>query len=94
MYMHVSSAQAVITVKLKRDWPYLLLKIVFLHCQHFFIAKFSKQVLVFVQAKAFQPKRDIWRERERGTEGEREGERERERERGREREREREREGE
>ena len=50
--------------------PYLLLKVGFLHCQHFFIAELSKQVLIFVQAKAFQPNRDLCereRERERGV---------------------------
>ena len=50
--------------------PYLLFKIGFLHCQHFFIAELSKQVLIFVQAKAFQPNRDLCvrkRERERGV---------------------------
>ena len=71
-------ALAVKTMKVKHNWPYLLFEIGFLHCQHFFVAQFSKQVLIFVQAKAFQPNWYICEREERGERREREKERERE----------------
>ena len=73
MYMHVPVGSVQVGCNNSETEllsPYLLFKIGFLHCQHFFIAELSKQVLIFVQAKAFQPNRDLCvRKREREREG-------------------------